>query len=194
MLKNAYLGARIGFDTAAASLFPFGGNLRYLQTLKTMRCRSPDTQAFRVFSPMRQLQPAEDNAAFTSLRFASLPQTSSLRFGRSPCTDTPGLGADFQVKIFVLAFCCGGELKYQNIVKISKSLWASRYQSNGSIDIDFCVKSAILRHLSRSTRKCNLSHLHISDFAKIFAPKFQNTKIFGHILPFWPYILICYRF
>ena len=74
------------------------------------------------------------------------------------------LGEVFQGKLFVLAFCRGGELNYQNIVKLSNSLGASKYQHNGSIDADFC---AILQHFSRSTRKCILSYLHISDFAKI---------------------------
>ena len=111
------------------------------------------------------------------VRFSVLPVATIHRF-ETRC-DAPSvsffkvrkLGGDFQVKIFVLALLCGGELRYQNIVKIS-----SKYQNlyeHQNIKITalstptFAGKSAILQHFSRSTRKCNLSYLLISDFAKI---------------------------
>ena len=78
--------------------------------------------------------------------------------------------------------------KYRQNIKITMSF---KISNDGSIDADFCGKRAILQHFSRPTRKCNLSYLHISDFAKkIFCTnvtKFQNIKIFGHNLIFWPY-------
>lgn len=66
---------------------------------------------------------------------------------------TDVLGADFPIKIYGFVIQSSRGPKYQNIIKISKHLFDSKYQNIGFIDADFSDQGIMFQDFSGSTRK-----------------------------------------
>ena len=108
------------------------------------------------------------------------------------------LGADFYSKIFVFLLWFRREPKYQNIIKISKSSWASKYQNNGSTTFLrerrhiakflkiykklIMIQKSWKMHQSWSNTQINILKIFLR---QILGTKFQNFTTSDHNLILW---------
>ena len=104
----------------------------------------------------------------------------------------PFLGAEFLIKIIVFWFWICRGAKYQNITKIPKCTWGSKYQNNGCIEADFYENFAIFRHFSRSFRKNKRKLLKTSEIVENLRTKFWKFWKIRCILIFWCILAIWY--